>query len=298
MSNAFTDPDGDPLTHAATTSSEAVLNVALTGSELTVTGVSAGTASVTVRATDPGGLSASQSFTVEVAAAAPSVSITTLSVAAAEGEVAIVAISVSSPPESPLLATYSLVADDDDGTSDADAADYDDPAGGTVTIAAGATTAEIHITIVDDDQIEPPREVLVLRLDASTGGEYWLGSEVRATVMIEEGVCDRTPQVRDAIVQLLADMAPGAHCGSATSDLLSQIEELSLNVDGRRTIAALRRDDFRWPRRAPPTRSVEHVARGPAGGGLLRPPGPAAPVALRVRADQAPAGRLRGHGPA
>ena len=68
LSGALRDPDGDALTYRATSSAPAVATVALSGTTLTVTPVAAGTALVTVTATDPGGLSASQSFRVRVTA--------------------------------------------------------------------------------------------------------------------------------------------------------------------------------------------------------------------------------------
>ena len=71
ISASFTDPDGDALSHAAATSNAGVATAALSGTELAVTGVGRGAAAVTVTATDPGGLSATQSFAVEVAAPAP-----------------------------------------------------------------------------------------------------------------------------------------------------------------------------------------------------------------------------------
>ena len=67
VSGSFSDPDGDVLTYAATSSAPAVASVAPpSGSTVTVTAVSAGTATVTVTATDPDGLDASQSFAVTV----------------------------------------------------------------------------------------------------------------------------------------------------------------------------------------------------------------------------------------
>ncbi len=71
LSASFSDPDGDTLTHVATTSNPAVATVGLSGTELSVTGGTRGAAAVTVRVSDPGGLSATQSFAVEVAAPVP-----------------------------------------------------------------------------------------------------------------------------------------------------------------------------------------------------------------------------------
>ena len=76
ISGAFTDPDGDALAFGAESSNGGVATVSISGNELSVTGVAAGTASVTVTASDPGGLSVTQSVTTDVAAAEP----TTISV--------------------------------------------------------------------------------------------------------------------------------------------------------------------------------------------------------------------------
>ncbi len=73
VSGSFSDPDGDGLRHTVATSNSEVATVALSGTELSVTGVARGAAAVTVTASDPGGLSASQSFAVEVAAPAPTI---------------------------------------------------------------------------------------------------------------------------------------------------------------------------------------------------------------------------------
>ena len=65
---AFRDPDGDRLTYGATSSAPNVATVSVSGSRVTLTPVSAGTAMVTVTATDPGGsnTAATQTFTVTV----------------------------------------------------------------------------------------------------------------------------------------------------------------------------------------------------------------------------------------
>lgn len=67
----FTDPDGDTLTYAAVSSSEANATVTVAGSAVTVTGVAAGSAMVTVTARDPDGLAAQQTFAVMVPNRAP-----------------------------------------------------------------------------------------------------------------------------------------------------------------------------------------------------------------------------------
>ncbi|WP_419941566.1 IPT/TIG domain-containing protein [Candidatus Palauibacter sp.] len=66
VSGFFSDPDGDALTYAVGTSNAGVVTAAITGSAVTVVGVSSGTATVTVTATDPGGLAAQHSFAVTV----------------------------------------------------------------------------------------------------------------------------------------------------------------------------------------------------------------------------------------
>ena len=64
----FTDPDGNTLSFAAASSDEAVATASVSGSNVTIEGVAAGSATVTVTASDPGGLSATQSISVTVEA--------------------------------------------------------------------------------------------------------------------------------------------------------------------------------------------------------------------------------------
>ena len=71
VAGAFRDPDGDALTYGATSSAPSVAGVSLSGSLVTVSPASEGTARVTVTATDAGGsnTAATQSFAVTVGAA-------------------------------------------------------------------------------------------------------------------------------------------------------------------------------------------------------------------------------------
>ncbi len=66
VSSYFSDPDGDALSYTATSSDPNLATVSVSGSTVTVTGVAEGSATVTVAATDPGGLSATQSFDVTI----------------------------------------------------------------------------------------------------------------------------------------------------------------------------------------------------------------------------------------
>ena len=66
VSTYFRDPDGDALSYEAASSAPAVVSTGLSGSTLTMVGVGDGTGTVTVTARDPGGLTATQSFSVTV----------------------------------------------------------------------------------------------------------------------------------------------------------------------------------------------------------------------------------------
>ena len=71
LTDYFSDPDGDALAFAASTSDGSLVTAQVLGRYLTVTAVAKGDAEVTVSATDPGGLAAQQSFTVSVPNRAP-----------------------------------------------------------------------------------------------------------------------------------------------------------------------------------------------------------------------------------
>ena len=66
LTSYFTDVDGDVLTYAASSSDETAVTTAVTGATLTLSAVVTGTATVTVTASDVEGLTATQSFGVQV----------------------------------------------------------------------------------------------------------------------------------------------------------------------------------------------------------------------------------------
>lgn len=66
LSACFRDPDDDRLEYSAATSDESVVTASVSESDVTIQGVAAGEATVTVTARDPEGLEAAQSFAVTV----------------------------------------------------------------------------------------------------------------------------------------------------------------------------------------------------------------------------------------
>ena len=66
LSSYFSDPDGDTLTYTAASSNTGVASASLSGTQVSITAVAAGKSTVTVKATDPGGLFATQSIPVTV----------------------------------------------------------------------------------------------------------------------------------------------------------------------------------------------------------------------------------------
>ena len=73
VSAFFSDPDGDELAYSAKSSAASVVTPSMSNDTIMVKAMAAGTAMITVTATDPGGLSASQTadFTVERTNRAP-----------------------------------------------------------------------------------------------------------------------------------------------------------------------------------------------------------------------------------
>ena len=231
LSLHFTDPDGDSLSYTAAVSDPGVATVSLSDGRGTVLGVAPGTATITARASDPDGLFAEQSFSVHVETRRPpEVALVTGAVAAPEGGTIQLEVSAHPPPLAPILVRYSVGVDDDEATPDADAADYAHAATGTLQIDSGAVGAAIEIGIVDDDDIEPTREVFTIVLDTpAEDAPYTLGRTSLATGTILEGVCDRTPQVRDEIARTAA-----VRCEDVADSHLETIDTLNLVPPGER----------------------------------------------------------------
>ena len=191
---AFEDPNDDRLRYSASSDGGAV-SVRVASGEARISGVRPGEATITVTATDPEGLSATATFNVAVGA------LLSLSgnAAAPEGGEIVLTAELSRALAEPLDVSWRIVPDGDPSMPDAEAGDYE--TAGAATIPAGRTSASIEIAIVDDEDIEPARERFVVELDAPENPNVGLSRRTRATATIQEGVCDRTPAVRDELTR-------------------------------------------------------------------------------------------------
>ena len=191
LDDAFEDRDGDALRYSAAVDGNAV-EASVSGATLRLRGRRAGEATVTVTATDPGGLSASASFTAQVGAV---VSLHGRP-AAPEGDAVMLRAQLSRPLGAEVEVPWRMAPDGDPTTADADAADFGAWAG-TATFAAGETRAVIAVAVLDDDDIEPARERFAVELAEPEDGSVGLSARSwRMVGSIQEGVCDRTPEVR------------------------------------------------------------------------------------------------------
>ena len=231
LSNHFRDPEGRTMTFRAVSDNTGTATASVQGSVLTVRGVARGGASVTVTARDSGGLTATQSFRAMVGRVA---FFATTSASAPEGGTARLTVRLSRASNASTSLEYVFGSDGNPNTSDANAADYQGT-GGTVAIPAGQTEADIEITIRDDIDIEPAREVftVALAVPAEHQNDVALGAAT-ATVTIDEGVCDRTPEVRDVL-------RGAAACSAVSTAALDRRESLVLANMG---IDALQSRDF------------------------------------------------------
>ena len=152
----------------------------------------------------------------------PVATVGTLAPDVSEGLDAIVSVRLEPPPTSSIIVRYALGADGDPATADADTADY--RADGSVSVPAGTSAIDVRIAIHDDDDIEPARETFLFSLDApAAGAGYELGATTSTQVTIAEGVCDRTPEIRDALtIRSRAERCSAvttAHLGITTLNL-------------------------------------------------------------------------------
>ena len=219
LSNHFRDPEGRTMTFSAVSDNTGTATASVQGSVLTVRGVARGGASVTVTARDTGGLTATQSFDAMVGRVA---FFTTTSASAPEGGTARLTVRLSRASNShprPSNTSSAVTAIRTPATRTRRTIKA--PVAPSLSRPAKPRPI-IEITIRDDTDIEPAREVftVALAVPAEHQNDVALGAAT-ATVTIDEGVCDRTPEVRDAL-------RGAAACSAVSTAALDRRESLVL----------------------------------------------------------------------
>ncbi len=154
-SQYFSEPDGETLAYAASSSDDAVASVSVAGSVVTVTAEAKGDATINVTASDPGGLSANHSFrfTVPNRPPAPVGAVGAQTIEVGQSVTLDIAASFTDPDGDALTYTAS---------SSIAAVARTSVSGSTVTItAAGPGTTTITITASDDDRATATQQLTV-----------------------------------------------------------------------------------------------------------------------------------------
>ncbi|MCZ0933583.1 MAG: Ig-like domain-containing protein [Gemmatimonadetes bacterium] len=154
VSPHFSDPDGDALTYAATSSNASVATATTSGSSVTARGVAGGTATITVTARDPGGLSARQRIRVTVPNRAPTGRAIPAQVVAADGTATLDLSSYFTDPDGDRLRYRGSSSDTGVATASV--------VGRSLTIRpVGSGTATITVTARDQGGLSASQDVAV-----------------------------------------------------------------------------------------------------------------------------------------
>ena len=234
LTSRFSDSRDDRLFYSAKSAdaNKATAKVGVNTGMLTVTGRWHGETTISATATDRGDLSATHSFVVAVGNL---LELVQRDYSAAEGRSLAPIARLTASRSVDTLIEYTIGTDDDPATADADAGDFQSLTG-TATLAAGRTAVTMDIPVYDDASIEPTREHLVVTLqDGDPSADYAVRPSMRrVAAVIDEGVCDRTPGVREGI-------RAWRSCHNVTADVLAVRQ--TLDIQGR-GIESLQPHDF------------------------------------------------------
>ena len=216
LSPYFSDPDGDALAYDARPNNAGVVTAGVSGSTLTISGVAEGSATVTVAASDPGGLSASQSVSVTVRGRnqAPEAVGTIPDQTVAAGESAVVNLSLYfSDPDGDAL-TYDASSNDPNVVTAS-------VSGSALTIS-GVAVGRARVTASATDGSLSARQVIFVSVESAAAG-----------------ICGRTEQVVAAILARIRDVSD---CALVTDAHLAAIDR---RIDlGSKGITSLKPGDF------------------------------------------------------
>ncbi len=216
LSPYFSDPDGDALAYDARPNNAGVATAGVSGSALTISGVAEGSTTVTVAASDPGGLSASQSVSVTVGGRnqAPEAVGTIPEQTVAAGESAVVNLSL-----------YFTDPDGDELTYDASSNDPNVVAAsvsGSALTISGVAVGRARVTTSATDGSLSAEQVIFVSVETAAAG-----------------ICGRTEQVVAAILARIRDVSD---CALVTEAHLAAIDR---RIDlGSKGITSLKPGDF------------------------------------------------------
>ena len=231
LSGMFREPDSDALSYSAASTSPEVASATVAGATLRIFGGRPGNAEIAVTAEDPQGLSARLDVRVGVIGTACSTALAQ----APEGGTAVVTAELAAAVEGSTTVRWRIMRDTDPATPDADAGDHGG-ASGEVEIRSGERCAEIEIPILNDTDAEPAREWFEVELRLRYNRDARL-AKTTVPVAVLEGVCDRAPPVRRALMA-----ATGANaCAEPAPADLRLVRTLDLSGTG---LAALATEDF------------------------------------------------------
>ena len=166
---------------------------------------------------------------------------------ATEGEDVTFTVTLSAASTQAVTATWTASIGSGDTAVEAD---LGSPPTGTVSIAAGQTTATFTVPAAEDTADEEDETFTVTLSGVSTNAQLASDPTATGTIIDDDapppvtptpGICDRTQQVRDAIVGLIPSVS---NCADVTDTHLAGIDTfspLSLNYAG---LTALKAGDF------------------------------------------------------
>ena len=231
-SSYFNDPDGDPLTYTAATSSAAVAGVSVSGSTVMLVAVAAGTATITVTARDPGGLEATQAslVTVESANRAPVASGTIPPRTLTAGETATVNVSsYFTDPDGDALSYGAATSDAAVATASV--------SGSTVTlVAVAAGTATITVTARDPGGLEATQTSLVTVESANRAPVASGTIPPRTLTTGETATVNATPYFNDPDGDALAYAASSSDPGVASVSVSGSSVRIEAAASGSVTV--------------------------------------------------------------
>ena len=232
VSSYFDDPDGDPLTYRSASRDPDLATVTMSGSDLTITAVSGGTATVAVTATDPEGLFAVQSTGVTVAL--PNQAPVTVGVIARQNLEEGVAVTVD----------VSGYFDDADGDTLSYTATSSHSDVATVSVEGGSATitgvmegtAQMVVRATDPDGLYAEQEFDVV-VGMSTGAGF--RDDFDSDTLSSWDIAEAAAEVADGVLRL-SNSSAGVP-GQATRDLTKLVNwEVRASVGRAHDDAAVR----------------------------------------------------------